>query len=192
MKYDSIEKLIADIKQEVGKIGNTIAKGVAQVAQIELSDAHREIMNDYYAGYTPVKSYYYYHVTEDGKFYSGVAHGYRRTYNLRYKSIKTKDVEKSGNHSFKASVQIDSQNMSDYVNSTNHTFPAASVFDLVWNKGNRGLPPGYRGHVGLFSINASPVGVPISGTPHEAMVDFVNTWGTIRGSEVADIFAKDI
>ena len=192
MAYDSIKKLIDDIKQEVGRIGNTIARGVAQVAQIELQDAHKEIMNDFYSGYTPVKSYAYQYYSPDGKFYAGISHGYRRTYNLRYKSLIPTGVKMSGGHSFRASIAVSSENMDDYVNATHHTFPASSVLDLMWNQANRGLPPGYRGHIGLFSIQAQPAGVPISGSPHEAMKDFVNTWGFIRGGDVADMIIKDI
>lgn len=189
---DSIQKIIADIKQDVGRIGNKIARGVAQVAHLEMQDAHREIMNDYYSGYTPVKSYAYQYVTPDGKFYAGIAHGYRRTYNLRYKSLDPQRVFKSGSHSFKAVIRVGSQKMDDYINSTNHEFPASAVFDLVWNQANRGLPPGNRGHIGFFSINAQPAGVPISGSPHLAMKDFVESWGIIRGPEVADLFAADV
>ena len=191
-EYKSIGKLIDDIKQDVGRIGNKIARGVAEVAAIELQDAHREIMNDYYSGYTPVKSYAYQHITSDGKFYGGMSHGYHRTYNLKYKSIIPKGVIPSGKHSFKATVEIGSANMENYTNVTGHEFPASAVFDLMWNQANRGLPPGYRGHIGTFSISASPAGVAISGSPDQAMKDFVESWGTERGGDVADIMASNI
>ena len=154
-----------------------------------MKDAHTEIMNDFYNGYTPVESYAYQYITPDGKFYAGMSHGYRRTYNLRYKSINPLGVIPSGKHSFKAIVAINSDNMENYTNVTGHEFPASNVFDLMWNKGVRGLPPGNRGHIGTVSISASPAGVPIGGTPANAMAEFVNAWGSIRGGEVADIIA---
>ena len=190
-KYSSLSSLISDIKQDVGRVANKIARGVAQVAALDLCDAHTEIMNCYYSGYTPVQSYMYEYQSPDGKYYSGIAHGYKRTDNLK-KSLDPKGVVPSGKHSFKATIEVSSQKMNDYVNSTGHTFPASSVFDLVWNQANRGLPPGYIGHIEHFDINTAPVGVWISGSPDNAMTEFVNTWGYQRGPMVADSIAFNI
>ena len=82
--------------------------------------------------------------------------------------------------------------MDGYINSTGAVFPASKVFDYIWNYGNRGLPPGYIGHIGDVNINTAPVGVWISGTPHEAMSQFVNTWGFQRGGMVADMIAHSL
>ena len=163
MAYSSIGALIADIKQEISEIGNKIARGVAQVASSELRDAHTEIMNSFYSGYTPVGSYTYYYYSPGGIFYSGRSHGYRRTGNLR-NSLVSNGVIGSG-HSFAAKIQIGSSGMSDYINATNHSFPGSAVFDMIWNQGIRGLPADYRGHVGDVSINAAPAGIGISGKP---------------------------
>ena len=189
MAYTSAAALIRDIKQEVGRIGNRIARGVAQVAYSEMMDAHSEIMNSFYDGYTPVKSYTFYYVSPDGWVSIGKAHGYRRTYNFRSKSIVPVGVVPSGDHSFKATIQVGSAEMSDYTNSTGRVFPASAVFDMIWNEGIRGLPPGYRGHVGDVAISAAPAGISISGKPGEAMDDFVERWIVERAPEVADIIA---
>ena len=194
-QYTDLSSLIADIKQDVGRIANKMARGVAEEAHNDLKIAHEGIMDSYYSGYDPVKTYYYtWKDPETGKVFSGYAHGYRRTMNLYNNSIVPKGVSPSGKHSFKATVEIGSENMNDYTTNVGegHTFPASAVFDMVWNQANRGLPPEYRGHVGTFSINTSPVGVPISGSPNDAMTTFVNTWGNTRGVEIADRIAHSI
>ena len=201
MAYTSAVKLIEDIKQDIGRIGNKIARGVAQIAYNDLKIAHESIMDDYYSGYDSVDTYFYNYtdpkVREPGyngtlKQYIGFAHGYRRTKNLYNNSIVPLGVISSGKHSFKAIIQVGSVNMDNYVNSTHHEFPASVVFDFVWNQSIRGLPPGNRGHIELFDINTSPVGVPISGSPANAMNTFVQTWGDIRGAQVADSVASSI
>lgn len=149
-------------------------------------------MNSFYAGYSPVDVYHYTYTTPEGMVYSGKSHGYRRTWNLRYGSFEPKGVIPSGKHSFKATVNIGSSGMSDYVNSTGHSFPASGVFDLMWNQSIRGLPPGNKGYVGAVNISAAPAGVPISGSPDESMTQFVDNWGMIRGIIVADQIANSV
>ena len=193
MVYETFPDLIASIKQDVGRVANKIARGVAQVASEDLKTAHTEIMNDYYGGYTPVRSYWYHWQDHaSGKIYEGYASGYRRKNNLRENSIVPLGVVQCGINSFSASIQVSSSNMDDYVNSTNHVFPASGVFNLVWNEGIRGLPPGNIGHIEKFNINTAPVGVWITGTPDEAMSEFVDNWGSLRGSQVADEIAFKI
>ena len=185
------DSIIEDIKQDVGRIANKIARGVAQVALQDLQEAHSAIMDDFYGGYTPVSSYYYSNKVY-GRVWSGIAHGYRRTGNLRNNSILPQGITSVGRHWFQAEVLIGPMNMDDYINSTGHVFPASNVFDYMWNYGTRGLPPGYKGHIEQFTINTTPVGVQISGSPHEAMSEFVNTWGNQRGGQVADQIAHSI
>jgi hypothetical protein len=79
--------------------------------------------------------------------------------------------------------------MSDYTNSMGLTFPASGVFDLVWNLGNRGLPPGYQGHVGLVEINANLQGISMTGSPDNAMDMFMDQWWNVIGSKEADRLA---
>lgn len=190
MAYTSAAALIRDIKQEVGKIGNRIARGVAQVAYSEMMDAHSEIMDSFYGGYTPVTTYKFLFTSKtDGNKYWGLAHGYKRTNNLRSNSIVPVGVVPSGDHSFKATIQVGSAGMSDYTNSSGRVFPASAVFDMIWNQGIRGLPEGYRGHIGDVNISAAPAGIGISGKPGEAMDDFVERWIVERAPEVADIIA---
>lgn len=191
MAYTNASALIASIKQEVGRDANKIARGVAQIAFSDLQIAHSEIMNYFYSGYTPVKSYQFFY-EKNGRLFNGVAHGYRRTGNLRENSIIPQGVTPSGAHGFKATVQIGSAAMDDYTNSAGRVFPASGVFDLMWNQGVRGLPPGYIGHIEEFSINAAPVGVWITGKPDEAMREFIENWGFTRGAQVADQIAFSI
>ena len=186
---DSWDKIISDIKQDVGKIANKIARGVAQVALFELQEAHSEILDDFYGGYTPVKSYHYITYAH-GRLWAGQTHGYRRTGNLR-KSINPREIVQVGKHGFIAGVDIGPINMDGYINSTGRVFPASEVFDYIWNFSNRGLPPGYKGHIGEFSISAAPAGIAISGSPHEAMSQFVEGWG-VRAGEVADLIANGL
>ena len=79
--------------------------------------------------------------------------------------------------------------MKDYKNTTGRIFPASAVFDMIWNEGIRGLPEGYRGHIGDVNISAAPAGIGISGKPSSAMDDFVDRWIVERAPEVADMIA---
>lgn len=189
--FTSFSALIDSIKQDVGRDANKVARGVANIAFQDLQAAHSSIMDEYYGGYTPVTSYYFYY-EKDGQEYRGISHGYRRTKNLKNNSIIPRGVVPSGKHGFKATVEVGSSGMNDYVNQTGRTFPASAVFDMVWNEGIRGLPFGYMGHIENFTINSAPVGVAISGTPDQAMGDFVNRWGFERGPQVADMVAFNI
>lgn len=181
---------IAEIKQEVGRIANKIARGTAQVAFQELQEAHLEIMNSFYSGYTPVKNYRFsYKDKETGEMKIGYAHGYKRTNNLRDGSLDPIGVIPSGEHSFKATIMVGANGMSDYVNGAGRGIPGSYVFDLMWNSSIRGFPPGYRGHVGEFSISASPAGLGISGSPDFAMESFTSQWIAVRGPEVSDSIA---
>lgn len=187
---DSWDGIINSIKIAVGRDANKIARGVAQIALQDLQEAHKAIIDDFYAGYTPVTSYEYWNYAH-GKLWHGTSHGYRRTGNIR-KSLLPQGVSGVGTHGFAATILVGPMNMDGYINSTGAVFPASKVFDYIWNYSNRGLPPGYIGHIGEFSINTAPVGVWISGSPHEAMSEFVNTWGYQRGGMVADMVAHSI
>ena len=181
--------IIHSIKIDVGRIANKIARGVAEVALFDLQDAHKEIIDDFYAGYTPVDSYHYINYVY-GKLWAGQAHGYRRTGNIR-RSLNPLGVKPSGAHGFSAEIQVGAMNMDGYINSTGHVFPASKVFDYIWNYANRGLPPGYKGHISEFSVSATPAGIGISGTPHSAMSQFVDLYGP-RAGEVADMMAHGL
>ena len=191
MAFTDAYALIAEIKREVGQDANKIARGVATIAFDDLQIAHQEIMNSFYGGYSPVSSYWFIW-EKDGRLFQGTDHGYRRTGNLRENSIIPRGVTKSGEHGFMATIEVGSSGMSDYKNSTGHTFPAAGVFDLMWNQSIRGLPPGYIGYIEEFSISAAPVGVYISGSPDSAMNQFIENWGFQRGVQVADQVAFSI
>lgn len=172
-------------------MSHKICRGIAEVALFDMREAHSEIMNSYYAGYTPVSSYTYYYYSEDGNFYSGRSHGYRRTGNLGKNSIIPFGVVSHGDTA-SASIQISPANMDAYINSTGAIFGPEGVFDLVWNQGVRGLPDGYRGHIGDVNISASPVGIPIAGKPGAAMDDFMEQWLTVRAPQIADIIVQGI
>lgn len=179
------DSIIDWIKQSVGRDASKLARGVAEVALFDLQEAHNDIINDFYAGYTPVISYHYWAINRKGQLFRGIDHGYRRTGNIR-NSMNPLGVIPSGSHAFSADVQVGPMNMDGYINSTGAVFPASEVFDYIWNFGNRGLPPGYRGHIGEFTISAAPVGIGISGTPHEAMSQFVDNYAG-RAGEIADM-----
>ena len=184
-----IYKQLMDIKQDVGKIANKIASGVAKKALEDMKTAHSNIMDSYYGGYTP-RTYYSYESPKTGMRI--VTNGYRRTNNLRNNSIVPQGIVKVGEHGFKATVEIGSANMDNYTNNMGITFPSSGVFDLVWNDGNRGLPPQYRGHVELFSISTSVEGISMSGTPENAMQQFMDQWGLVVGTKEADRIAHSI
>ena len=184
------DAIISWIKQQVGRDANKIARGVAAMALQDLQEAHSDIISDFYAGYTPVTSYHYWAINRKGQLFRGMDHGYRRTGNIR-NSILPQGITGVGTHGFAASIFVGAMNMDGYINSTGAVFPAEKVFDYIWNYGNRGLPPGYRGHVGEFTISTAPVGIGISGTPHEAMSQFVNSYGP-RAGEIADMIAYSL
>ena len=189
MGSSGIYKQLQDIKQDVGKIANKIARGVAQKALEDMQAVHSMIMIQYYNGYSPIRTYTYISPK------TGLEHkasGYRRTGNLGANSIIPKGVTQIGEHGFKAAVQIGSSGMSDYTNNMGRTFPASGVFDLVWNMGNRGLPPDYPGHVELFSVGLNYNGISMSGTPDNAMNEFMNQWWDIIGSVESDKIAHSV
>ena len=132
---------------------------------------------------------YFYVSCYHGKCYSGFASGYGRTNRLGSIPDSPIGVYGSGAHSFTAHDNVDGSKMPPYVNSTGHPFPGTIVFDMVWNQGIRGLPAGWRGHIGDVSISAAPVGIGISGIPHIAMESFLDQWGLIRGGPIADSLA---
>lgn len=184
--------IINEIKKDVGRIAMKLARGVISVAFDDLYQAHKDIMKSYYEGYTPVDHYYYDYIDpRTGIHYAGIAHGYRRTYNLGENSRVIKGIYPRGKHGFRAVIGIGAENMEDYVGMTGRTFPASAVFDMIWNQGIRGLPPGHRGHIGDVEIDADPVGVHVEGFPHKAMEDFVQTWGDTRGKQVVEDFVKN-
>ena len=193
MAYTSAAALCASIIQDVGRIANRIAKGVANIAFEDLQIAHGMIMDSYYAGFDPVQNYHYHWEDPDGTVFDGWSHGYNRTGNLM-NSLNPIGVVPSGSHSFRATVGVSSSSMKDYVWITRKyrngaSFPASAVLEMVWDEGIRGLPPGHRGYAGPVNINASPVGVSISGKPSDAMEEFVNKWGDTRGKSVVDSVA---
>lgn len=185
----SMSSLINEIKAEVKRIGQRIAKGVAQIAYEDMKSAHAEIMASFYGGYTPLAWYTYYYY-KNNQLRKGHAPGYKRTGNLK-NSIDPVGVI-GGGLTYTAMVSVGSANMSDYTNNAGRSFPGSAVFDLVWNQGIRGLPPGYKGYVGEVAIDAAPVGIGISGHPGEAMDQFVDEWISIRAPQVADQVAGGI
>lgn len=184
----SIAAQIAEIKEDVGRIGNKIARGVAQKALEDMTEAHTQIMNSYYAGYSPTDYYTY---VSPKTHLAMTSHGYERTDNLRNGSFQSLGVT-GGGHTFSASVLIGPISMGSYVNSMGLSFPGSAVFGLVWDQGIRGLPPGHKGYVGAVEISASANGVPMSGSPNNAMSEFMDQWWDIVGSAEADRIAFSV
>ena len=170
-----------EIKKDLGKTANKLARRVAEIALDDMILAHKEIMRSYYNGYTPVKNYKYFYrdkVTHEARI--GYAHGYNRINNLGENSRVPIGIQQKGKHGFNAIFHVSGENMEDYTNSSGRVFPGEAVFNMVWNEGIRGLPPGYRGHVGDVNIkDVNLFGIDMQSHKHkttypdDAMIEFV-------------------
>ncbi len=193
--YTNPYELINDIKIDVGKTCNKFAKRVAEIALQDLEDAYKNIMQSYYAGYTSVAYYsFFYHDPETHEQRMGISHGYRRRKEggMGDNALTVMGVSPRGKHGFKATIKVSPDDVPDYENSSGRIFPSAGVFDLMWNEGNRGLPEGYRGHIGDINVNTNTFGVSLTGSLDKAMNDFVQNWGNERGKQIADRIVNEI
>ena len=115
---NSYRKQINMIKADVGRIANNLSKGLAEQAKKDLVKSHDQILDNYYKAHNPSS--------------------YNRKHNL-YNSIMNHTIKKknksAGGRSYTASVIIGGAGMNEV-----YRISADNVFDLVWNKGVRGLP----------------------------------------------------
>ena len=105
------------IKQEIGKLGKKVARGVVQQALKDMQHAHEAIVTNYYDAYTPVKCYTYISPKTNMPVKT---HGYRRTNNFRNNSLESLTISHDGTQ---AKMIISSNNMHDYVNPLYKNYP---------------------------------------------------------------------
>lgn len=167
-----------EIESEVLKIAKTMASDLSKEVVKDLKEAHNQIMKNYYTAYTPSGS-----------------RKYNRTKNLYHNSIIPQDPIASWDM-YDAGVVVGSFRMND-----NYNISKDNVFDLMWNKGVRGLPkigtrilengekwhnPFWQSHYGekgnVFRTSISISGYTTKeGTPAQVMADLTNHWAETCG-----------
>lgn len=111
----SFKKQIDNIKREIGVMANEFSYELSKQAEIDMINAHKQIIDNFYSAHDP------------------------KTYNRKeglYNSIIPQGVNHGENsRSYEASVKIGSFRMDDHYRANPDI-----VFDLMWNRGVRGLP----------------------------------------------------
>lgn len=107
-----------DIRTEIGNIGTSFAIGLSKQAHQDLIDVHRQIIDNFYAAHDP-NSYN----RQEGLYDSIIPQG------VNHHPTKT--------NTYQASIVVGSFNMDDHYRGE---ITPDNVFDLMWNKGVRGLP----------------------------------------------------
>lgn len=113
----SYRQQLQDIRREIGIIANDFSYQLAKKAEQDLKDAHKQIIDNFYSAHDP-NSYN----RKEGLYDSIIPQGVRHS-----------DASKSNI----ASIVVGSFRMQDHYN-TGAT--PDNIFDLMWNKGVRGLP----------------------------------------------------
>lgn len=175
--YLGYRQQINAIKKDVGMIAYKLSYGVAKIAREELIQIHSLLVNSFYSEYSPSS--------------------YVRGRQLAH-TIDPKNISKFGEKRYQASVDVKPHG--SYRHNEN------DVFDLIWNKGNRGLPPygssplqksyvfaGHRFEQGqiwvnpywgdeygsTYNVTAKLNSVSVSAnTLDKAMLQFVDNWWT--------------
>ena len=191
-RVKSTREQLRNIKESIGLLGGEFAKQLARQASRDMQDLHTEIVRQFYDSYDPNR--------------------YNRSYGL-YNSLIPQPVIQTGNKEYEGKIVVGSFGMEDYYG------PGATpdnVFDLMWNKGVRGLPhhgahplnktynwQGITFHEGerwfnpywsgqddpyrnLFRAHISMGAFETEGTPHQVMKDFVFHWKFASGLEACD------
>lgn len=185
----SISGQFDDIKKEVKAMMKELTREVSKEAVSDLKKVHRQIMDDFYGKYTP-----------HGKF------KYVRTKNLYHNSIIPQDPIQHDITS-DAGIVVGSFMMHD-----NYNISPDNVFDLMWNKGVRGLPKvgtkplangevwhnptwiskyGERENVFKTSITLGGYSTK-TGTPHQVMAEITNHWKEANGENICSEIGKKI
>jgi hypothetical protein len=114
----SYREQLNDIRTEIGNIATSFSKGLAEQAHEDLKAAHRQIIDNFYAAHDP--------------------NSYNRKEGL-YDSIIPQGVNHSSNkkNTYEASIVVGSFRMDDHYRGD---ITPDNIFDLMWNKGVRGLP----------------------------------------------------
>ena len=180
MATKSIYGQFREIETEIENMAKNISKELSKEVVEDLKDAHKKIMKNYYGAYTP-----------SGK------NKYVRTKNLMNNSIIPQSPIPSWD-TYDSGVVIGSFNMHD-----NYNISPDNVFDLMWNKGVRGLPKvgtrtldnGERWHNPFWQSkygereNVFRTSITIGGyttkegTPAQVMADITNHWKEASGEE---------
>lgn len=133
MSSSSYRQQLKNIKSDVGKIASNLAKGLAERAEKDLIKAHDQIIDNYYQAHNPSS--------------------YNRKHNL-YNALINHTIKKRnrtiGGKVYTASVTVGNTDMNDIYRASTET-----VFDLVWNKGVRGLP--HHGNTLLTKSWTNPI-----------------------------------
>ena len=199
----SYRKQLIDIKTEIGNIGTSFAKGLAEQAHEDLRLAHKQIIDNFYAAHDP--------------------NSYNRREGL-YDSIIPQGVNSTDKtNTYQASIVVGSFRMDDHYRGD--TTPD-NIFDLMWNKGVRGLPKfgldtlrhNYTWLDKLYDYGDNPrrwenpywsgknepyhnifltkikMGnyVTKEGVPNVVMIDFVNHWIEANGLNACNKVYKQI
>lgn len=180
MAEKSLYSQFRDIEKEVKNIANEIARETSKEVVKDLKKVHKEIMDNFYNAYTPDV--------------------YVRTNNLRNNSVIEQDpIGVWG--SYDSGIVVSSFGMHD-----NYNISPDNVFDLMWNKGVRGLPkigtrplangekwqnPFWQSKYGerenVFRTSVTLGGYTSkSGTPAQVMADITNHWKEAGGEEACD------
>lgn len=112
----SYRKQLNDIRTEIGNIATTFSSELSKQAHEDLIEAHHQIIDNFYAAHDPSS--------------------YNR-YGELYNSIIPQGTNHVGVNTYQTSVVVGSFRMDDHYNGD--TTPD-NIFDLMWNKGVRGLP----------------------------------------------------
>ena len=185
----SYRKQLNDIRTEIGNIGTSFAKGLAEQAHEDLRMAHKQIIDNFYAAHDP--------------------NSYNRREGL-YNSIIPQGVNAtSKTNTYQASIVVGSFKMDDHYRGN---ITPDNVFDLMWNKGVRGLPKigkspasngekwhnptwisryGERENVFRTSVTIGGY-TSIEGTPSQVMDDIANHWSEANGEAACEKVLKKI
>lgn len=114
----SYRKQFNEIRTEIGNIGTSFAIELAKQAEKDLIKAHHQIISNFYAAHDP--------------------NSYNRQEGL-YDSIIPQGINhhNSKSNTYQAGVVVGSFRMDDHYNGD---ATPDNIFDLMWNKGVRGLP----------------------------------------------------
>ena len=113
----SYRQQFKNIKADVGKIASKLTKGLAERAEKDLIKAHDQIIDNYYQAHDPSS--------------------YNRNHNLYNALINHKIKKRSFTNikkGYTASIVVGNTDMNDI-----YRISTDVVFDLMWNKGVRGL-----------------------------------------------------
>lgn len=185
MASKSIYGQFKDIEKEVQQMANDIAKELSKEVVKDLKDVYKQIMDDFYDSYRPDR--------------------YVRTKNLYRNAIIEQHPIPVWN-SYDSGIVVGSFNMFD-----NYNISPDNVFDLMWNKGVRGLPkvgtrtledggtwrnPTWKSQYGerenVFRTSVTLGGYTAQGTPAQVMANITNHWKEAGGEVTCDRIAKEI